>query len=65
MQLAELTGLLALLAFGLVGYNFFVGQRVIEGRDQREPAGDERESRPSNIACCGFGLPPTEDRKPN
>ncbi|MCL4532051.1 MAG: hypothetical protein M1582_02485 [Actinobacteria bacterium] len=65
LQIAELTGLLAVLAFGLVGYSFFMGRRVIDDRDRQEPAGDEREGRPSNIACCGFGLPPVEERKPD
>ena len=62
LELAELTGVLALLVFGLVGYSFLMGQRVIEGRDRQVPAGNERESRPSGIACCGFGLPPIERR---
>ena len=65
LELAELTGVLALLVFGLVGFSFLMGQRVIEGRDRQEPAGDERESRPSDIACCGFGLPPIEKRSPD
>jgi hypothetical protein len=59
-------GLLVLLVLALVGYNFVIGRQVIDGRMTRGAADDgPKEESPSSIACCGFGLPPEEKRKPN
>lgn len=64
----ELVGLLAALVFGLVAYSFLLGQWVIDDRDQQSLAGgnvgQDEVSREKLGTCCGFGLPPVEQRKP-
>ena len=64
----ELVGLLAALVFGLVAYSFLLGRRVIDDRDQQSLTGGNvgqgEVSREKLGACCGFGLPPMEERKP-
>ncbi len=63
----ESLGLLGLLVIGLAAYTLLLGRRVIDDRDQQMPTGENTEpgevSKEKLGACCGFGLPPMEERK--
>ena len=65
----ELFGLLGVLVIGLAAYTLLLGRRVIDDRDQQMPTGEStgqgEVSREKLGACCGFGLPPMEERKPD
>ena len=64
----EVVGLLAALVFGLVAYSFLLGRQVVNDRDRQVPSnentGHSEMSREELGACCGFGLPPVEQRRP-
>lgn len=64
----EVVGLLAVLVFGLVAYSFLLGRRVVNDRDREsltgENTGQGEVTREKLGACCGFGLPPVEQRRP-
>jgi hypothetical protein len=61
--------LLVLLALGLVAYSLLLGRRVVDDRDQQPPPDDggveSKVLRDGLGTCCGFRLPPRQDRNPD
>jgi hypothetical protein len=65
----EFLALLVLLALGLGAYSLLIGRRVVDERDRQPPPDDggveSKVLRDGLGTCCGFRLPPRQNRNPD
>jgi hypothetical protein len=65
----EAMALLVLIALGLGAYSLLLGRKVVGDRDRQPPSDDggaeSKVLRDGLGTCCGFRLPPRQDRNPD